>query len=368
MKVYFAAAVSLDRTMLPVYREIVSEIKKLGHTVVNEHVVDAEMPVGDNLSATALYKRETLLIDQAEAVVAEVTKPSWGTAFLMEQAIDQEKPVLTLYYKEADRPLPMMIEGHPEVYVAHYSRGNIRTVLKKNLEYFVVMSQRQGKLIVIDGTDGSGKGTQTELLLKYLEDHQIKNKYIDFPRYYTSFHGQMVGRYLAGEFGSLESASPYLSSLFYAMDRLTARDEMVDWLEEGNTVVANRYTTSSMAFQTARIPKDQREEFLRWLYAMEYKEHKLPKEDVVVFLYVPVEVSQKLIEQKKKREYIKGQTKDMHEANVAYQKEVLKLYLELAKKYPHWVVVECVDSKGVLYSIEKVHKIIIKALKDKKVI
>jgi dTMP kinase len=286
----------------------------------------------------------------------------------MEHALSKDKPVLVLYYKDADRPLPMMIEGHPEDYVAHYSKGNIRTVLRKNLDYFVVMYKRKGKLIVIDGTDGSGKGTQTELLLKYLEKKGINNKYIDFPRYYTSFHGKMVGRYLSGEFGTLESASPYLSSLFYAMDRLTARDEIVDWLEEGNTIVANRYTTSSMAFQTARIETDKQEEFLRWLYAMEYKEHKLPKEDIVIFLYVPVEISQKLIEQKGNRDYTKGKQKDINEANVEYQKKVLQLYLELAKRYKHWVVIKCVDSAGKLIPIEKVHKKIIETLRERDLI
>lgn len=365
MKVYFAAAVSIDRTMLSEYKEIVKEVKRLGHEVVNQHIVDPDMPVGDNLSAQALYKRETLLIDKAEAVIADVTKPSWGTAFLMEHAISSDKPVLALYYKDSEMPLPMMIEGHPEVYVAHYSKSNIRTVLKKNLDYFVVMSKRKGKLIVIDGTDGSGKGTQTQLLLDYLEKKNLPHKFIDFPRYYTSFHGKMVGRYLAGEFGNMESASPYLSSLFYAMDRLTARDEIVDWLEEGNTVVANRYTTSSMAFQTARIEKDKQDEFLRWIYAMEYKEHKLPKEDIVIFLYVPVEISQKLIEKKDKREYIKGKKKDIHESNVEYQKKVLELYLELAKKYSHWVVIKCVDDKGKLLSVEAVHKKIVSVLRER---
>lgn len=363
MKIYFGASFSLDRSLLPVYDEVVVNIKKLGHEVVSEHVTNPLAPVGDGLSPKELFEREAKMIASADCMVADVTLPSWGTAFLMEHALSQSKPVLALFYKEAATPLPFMIAGHPDLYVAHYSKGNIRTVLKKNLDYFGSLKQRKGKLIVIDGTDGSGKGTQTELLLKYLDSNKIKNKYIDFPRYYTSFHGQMVGRYLSGEFGSLESSSPYLTSLFYAMDRLTARDEIVDWLEEGNTVVANRYTTSSMAFQTARIEKSKREEFLKWLYDMEYKEHKLPKEDLVIFLYVPVEISQKLIEQKAKRDYTKGQKKDINEANVAYQKEVLSLYLELAKKHSHWEVIKCVDSAGKLLSIEKVQGKILNVIK-----
>jgi dTMP kinase len=368
MKVYFGASFSLDRSMLPVYDEVVQNIKKLGHEVISEHVTNPLTPVGDGLSPKDLFDRESKLIASSDCMVADVTLPSWGTAFLMEHALSQGKPVLALFYKEAATPLPFMIAGNPELYVAHYSKGNIRTVLKKNMDYFVSMAKRKGKLVVIDGTDGSGKGTQTELLLKYLDSNNIRNKYIDFPRYYTSFHGQMVGRYLAGEFGSLESSSPYLTSLFYAMDRLTARDEIVDWLEEGNTVVANRYTTSSMAFQTARVENDKRDEFIKWLYDMEYKEHKLPKEDLVLFLYVPVEISQKLIDQKASRDYVAGKKKDINEANVAYQKEVLSLYLELAKKNKHWEVIKCVDSKGKLLSIEKVHDKVIEALKKHEIV
>lgn len=368
MKVYFGASFSLDRSLLPVYQEVVANLKKLGHEVISEHVIDPLAPVGDGLSPKELFDRESTLIAQADVMIADVTLPSWGTAFLMEHALSKGKPVLALFYKDATTPLPFMIAGHPELYVAHYSKGNIRTVLKKNLDYFESMERRRGKLVVIDGTDGSGKGTQTELLLKYLDEHKVKNKYIDFPRYYTSFHGRMVGRYLSGEFGALESASPYLTSLFYALDRLTARDEIVDWLEDGNTIVANRYTTSSMAFQTARIETEKRSEFLQWLYDMEYKEHKLPKEDVVIFLYVPVEISQKLIDQKAKREYTKGKKKDINEANVAYQKEVLNLYLELSKKYKHWEVIKCVDSKGELLSIEAVHGKVVKVLEKYKIV
>jgi dTMP kinase len=365
MKVYFSASISLDRSLLPIYEQIVAELKKLGHEILSEQVIDPQLKLGQGLSPRELFTRQTQIIEQADAVVAEVTNPSWGTAFLLEHAVSMNKPVLALYYKEADKPMPMMIEGHPQVYIAHYSKSNIRTILKKNLDYFVSMSKRKGKLVVIDGTDGSGKGTQTELLLKYLDSENIKNKYIDFPRYYTSFHGKMVGRYLSGEFGSLESSSPYLTSLFYAMDRLTARDEIIDWLEEGNLVVANRYTTSSMAFQTARVEQENRAEFLKWLSDMEYKEHKLPKEDLVIFLYVPVEISQKLIDQKAQRDYVGGKKKDINEANVAYQKEVLSLYLDLAKKNPHWVVISCVDTEGELYSIENIHNKIITTLKER---
>lgn len=370
MRIYFGASISLDRSMLPIYKLIVKELKGLGHEVLSEHVVDPKLKVGDGLSPKKLFERETKLIDVADAMVADVTLPSWGTAFLLEHALESNKPVLALYYKDAGAPLPMMIEGHPDVYVAHYARGNIRMILKKHLDHFAQMSKRKGKMIVIDGTDGSGKGTQTQLLLKYLEDKKTQHKYIDFPRYYTSFHGKMVGKFLAGELGKLDQVNPYLASLVYALDRLAARDEMVDWLEEGNVVVANRYTTSSFAFQTVRVPRLEREDFLKWLYQMEYKEHKLPKEDVVLFLYVPVEVSQRLLAKKAKseaRRYLKRGKKDINEADVEYQKKVLKMYLHLAKKYKHWEVIKCVDSKGKILPVGKVHKKILAVLKKRKI-
>lgn len=371
MKIYFGASISIDRSMLSIYKEIVEELKKLGHDVLSEYVVDPNLKAGDGLSPKELFERETRTLDKAEVLVADVTIPSWGTAFLIEHALENNKPVLALYYKDAGTPLPMMIEGHPDVYVEHYTRGNVRTILKKNLNHFFQTSKRKGKMIVIDGTDGSGKGTQTQLLLGYLEEQKVSNKYIDFPRYYTSFHGKMVGKFLSGELGKLDQINPYLASLIYALDRLAARDEMVDWLEEGNVVVANRYTTSSFAFQTVRVPKSEQKDFLKWLYRMEYKEHKLPKEDVVLFLYVPVNVSQKLLVKKAKsgaRRYLKNGDKDINESDVTYQKKVLRMYLDLAKQYKHWEVIKCVDSKGNILSVAKIHKKIIAVLKKRKIL
>ncbi len=371
MKIYYGASISLDRSLLPVYKKTVDSLKKLGHEVLSEHVVDPNLEIGEGLSPRELFEKEKERIDRAEVMIADVTTPSWGTAFLIEYALDSGKQVLALYYEDAEMPLPMMIEGHPELYVAHYTKGNVRSVLKKHLRHFEEMKRRKGKLIVIDGTDGSGKGTQTKLLLDYLKKNKIKNKYIDFPRYYTSFHGKMVGRFLAGELGALDQVNPYLASLIYALDRLTARDELVDWLEDGNVVVANRYTTSSFAFQTVRVEKKKRKEFVKWLYQMEYKEHQLPKEDVVLFLYVPVEVSQRLLEKKsgtKGRRYLKKGGKDINEANVAYQKEVLEMYLSLAKKYKHWEVIKCVNSKGEILPVEKIHQKILRVLRKRKIV
>ncbi|MBU0579411.1 thymidylate kinase [Patescibacteria group bacterium] len=233
------------------------------------------------------------------------------------------------------------------------------------MTHFKQQQQNTGKLIVIDGADGAGKATQTEMLRQYLKKHKIKNRYISFPRYKTSFHGALVGRFLKGEFGGNRDVSPYLASLAFALDRLTARDEIVEWLEEGNVVVADRYTSANV-HQVAKMPEKKQAAFIQWLHDMEYKEHKLPKEDIVLFLHVRADISQKLLDHKSKKKNNNGQ-KDEAEKDLEHQKESIAMYQYFAKKYKHWVVIECVED-GKLLSKKKIHDKIIKVLKDKKII
>jgi dTMP kinase len=363
MKIYFGASISLDRSLLPVYQNIVKELNTLGHKVLSEYVVDPKLKPGAGLSAEKLFARETKTIEKADVMIAEVTSPSWGTAFLMEHALEHGKPVIALFYKDYEQPLPMMIQGHPELYVQHYDEDNIHMVLKKNLDHVQSMKKRKGKLVIIDGADGAGKSTQTKLLLDYLKSHKKPHKFISFPRYYTSFHGRHVGRFLQGEFskGSSSEISPYLSSLAFALDRLTARDQIVEWLKEGNIVVADRYVSASLAHQGAKVPKEKQKEFIDWLYSMEYKEHKLPKEDLVIYLFVPVKTAQKLMEKQ-------GRKKDTADADLKHQKKSIDMYKALVEKYKHWQIIKCVDNKGELYSIDSIHRKIITLLKDKKIL
>lgn len=365
MKVYFGASITFDRSMLPVYRSIVKTLKELGHEVLSEHVVDPKLVPGAGLTADQLFQKETKAIEKADVMVAEVTSPSWGTAFLMEHALGANKPVLALFYQEVEQPLPLMIKGHPELYVEHYDEDSVRTVLEKALSHFASMEGRKGKLVVIDGADGSGKSTQTKLLLKYLKKNNLKNRFISFPRYYTSFHGRHVGRFLKGEFNhegaGTSEVSPYLSSLAFALDRLTARDQIVEWLSEGNIVVADRYVSASMAHQGSKLPKENQREFVDWLYSMEYKEHKLPKEDVVIYLHVPVDTAQKLMKEQ-------GREADTADKDIRHQRQTVEMYKSLTARYKHWQLLECVDEKGALFSIDEIHQKILEILRKKKVI
>lgn len=364
MRVYLGGAVTTGKKTTPRLKRVEKELVKLGHQVVGG-ALKKGVKSKDRKAAAKLYDRELKLISKSDLMIAEVTAPSWGTAFLMEDALEHDKPVLALFYKDNGHDLSIMIKGHPELYVDHYDEDNLHAVLIKNLKHFEQMRLKKGKLVVIDGADGSGKGTQTKKLLKYLKKIKIKNKYITFPRYYTSFHGKHVGRFLTGEFGGNNEVSPYLSSLAFALDRLSARDEIVEWLQDGNLVVSDRYVTASMAHQGSKMPAKKRKAFVSWLYDMEYKEHKLPKEDLVLYLYVPVEVSQKLLDKKAVRKYTKG--KDKAEADVKHQQASIDMYRKFCKKHSHWVEINCVK-KGRLMSIDEVHQKILEVLRDKKVI
>ncbi|OGH12583.1 MAG: hypothetical protein A2857_04460 [Candidatus Levybacteria bacterium RIFCSPHIGHO2_01_FULL_36_15] len=228
---------------------------------------------------------------------------------------------------------------------------------------------RKGKFIVIEGGDGSGKATQLALLKDYLEKAKIPVQTIDFPRYYDSFYGKVVARFLKGEFGSIKEVNPYLVSIVYALDRADAKADMNKWLEDGNIILANRYVPSNLAHQSSKLPPKERDRFLQWDMELEYEVNKLPKEDIVIYLHVPHEISSKLVKNanRKGRQYLGSKGKDIHEKDKDHLKKTEKIYQYLSKKFPHWVVVGCVKN-GLLRSREDIHKDILNVLKSKKIL
>lgn len=227
---------------------------------------------------------------------------------------------------------------------------------------------KKGKFIVLEGTDGSGKATQLKLLVDFLKTQGYKVKQVDFPQYYTSFFGKLVGRFLKGEFGGIDEVSPYLASLTYAGDRFEAKERIRKWLDQGKFVVSNRYVGSNMAHQTAKLPRGEQIFFLRFLEKMEYEVFKVPKEDIVIFPYLPVSIGQRLVDNKGKRKYIGGKKRDIHEADLSHQKKSSEVYLRLVKKYPHWAKIDCCDRKGNLRKPEEIHKLVCRVLRKRKII
>lgn len=200
-----------------------------------------------------------------------------------------------------------------------------------------------GKLIVFEGTDASGKETQARLVKNYLEELAIPSEYIDFPRYQESLYGQLIGRILQDEFGPFDNVDPHLFAAVVAADRKSAQSQLIRWLEEGKVIVSNRYTGSNKGHQTARLPKHKRDDFLQWLEKLEYEENALPREDIVMFLYVPPEIARELNKKKQQRVYLGKEAEDSAEKDFAHQKEAVNVYLSLVEKYDHWVKINCVQ-------------------------
>lgn len=212
-----------------------------------------------------------------------------------------------------------------------------------------------GKLIVIEGTDSSGKATQTGLLVEHLkkEGHDVKT--LDFPQY-DSFFGRHVARYLRGEYGRLDQVHPELASILFALDRFGQKEKLRKWLDDGSVVILNRYIESNMGHQGAKIAdKEERLRFLEWLKELELKQLGIPKADLVLYLHVPAEISQQIIKNREKKGYLKGKGRDIHEKDIDYQARCVQTYLELCEHFVHWHKITC-TSKGKLISIEAIHE------------
>ena len=220
-----------------------------------------------------------------------------------------------------------------------------------------------GKLIVIEGIDGSGKTVQTRLLVERLskQGHQVKTT--DFPQYGKSFFADMIERYLKGEFGwpqelrdhlkkhplpgkgigsKPDEVNPYLSSLLYAGDRWEIKEQMNKWLDEGSIIISNRYVCSNMAHQGAKTSNiKERNKFFKWIEELEYKIYAIPRPDLTIYLHVPIEISQGLIKDRTRESEGLKSAVDLHEEDTGYMKRVQETYIELANGDSDWFTIEC---------------------------
>ncbi len=196
------------------------------------------------------------------------------------------------------------------------------------------------KFIVIEGIDGSGKATQTELLIKALKDRGEKVEVIDFPQYEEK-SSALVEEYLSGKYGSAKEVGPKIASVFYACDRYDGSFKIKKWLKEGKFVISDRYVSSNAGHQGGKI-KDEKEriEFINWLYKLEYGLFEIPKPDKVIFLKTTPEFSMKAIEEKS--------DKDIHETDLSHLKGAYKAYMQLAEKEDNFEIIEATKDNEFL--------------------
>lgn len=206
-------------------------------------------------------------------------------------------------------------------------------------------------LIVLEGLDGAGKSTQIKKLTALFEERGAECAYLHFPRFDAPIYGDLIARFLRGEFGSADAVNPYLVALIYAGDRAEAAATIRRWLDEGKVVILDRYVYSNIGYQCAKLPKgEERERLMDWILDLEYNHYAIPRPDLSLFLDVPFSFTErKLTEQREgeDRSYLNGGA-DIHEASLTLQQRVREVYLEAAVKDPSLQVIDCSTAEGAM--------------------
>lgn len=231
---------------------------------------------------------------------------------------------------------------------------------------------KRGTLVVIDGSDGSGKATQSRLLVKRLKQDGHKVATLDFPQYEKNTFGKLLGECLSGERGDFRNLDPYIASTLYAADRFESKAKIEAWLKRGYVVVLDRYVSSNQMHQGGKMrDTKKRGQFLKWLDLVEFSVFKLPRPDVVIYLSVPVEISIELLkneDQQKKKVYMKGK-KDVVESDLSYLKESRAGAEAIVKKLNNWVRISC-TKRSLMRTREDIHEEVyakvVKAVKAKR--
>ena len=206
-------------------------------------------------------------------------------------------------------------------------------------------------LIVLEGLDGAGKSTQVKRLKEYLLQRCGSLEYIHFPRYEAPVYGDLITRFLKGEFGSIEAVHPQLVALLFAEDRHGAVPVMREALEAGKTVLLDRYVYSNIAYQFAKLKDPKEREKLRdWIFNTEYGDFNLPEPDLNLFLDVPIGFVEKSLSAHREgqdRNYLSG-AQDIHEASIAFQKAVRDMYVAQTALDPKFRRIDCSGAQGVM--------------------
>jgi len=211
--------------------------------------------------------------------------------------------------------------------------------------------------IVLEGLDGAGKSTQIRMLRQLLAERGVESEYVHFPRFDAPVYGELIARFLRGEFGGVNEVDPYLVALLFAGDRAAAGPQIRAWIAEGKAVVLDRYVYSNVAFQCAKLSsEDERRALKRWILDTEYGYYRLPRPDVSLFLDVPFSFTERKLTQAREggdRDYLQG-AHDIHEASLDLQQRVRGVYLDAAREDAAFRVVDCCAPDGSMETPERI--------------
>ena len=226
-------------------------------------------------------------------------------------------------------------------------------------------------LFVIEGVDGAGKSTQIKLLKNFFSKKGYSCEYMHFPRTETPYFGELIARFLRGEFGSLNEVDPYLVAMLYAGDRKDTSDLINNWLTDGKIVLLDRYTYSNIAYQCAKLPDiTSQDKLMNWILSLEFKHFAIPVPDLNIFLDVPFDFTEKNLTEArtgKDRDYLNG-NRDIHEDSMVFQKRVRDIYIRVSKTDKHLAVIDCTGSNGTILPPGQIFELIIQVFNERKLI
>ena len=227
------------------------------------------------------------------------------------------------------------------------------------------------KLFVIEGVDGAGKSTQINLLRDYFSKKGYACEYLHFPRTETPFFGELIARFLRGEFGSLNDVDPYLVAMLYAGDRKDASIKISSWLANGKIVLLDRYTYSNIAYQCAKLKNEpDQDKLMHWILSLEFDHFTIPKPDLNIFLDVPFAFTEKNLSNARTgndRHYLNG-TRDIHEESMTFQKMVRDIYMRVSRSDDRMAVIDCGNRRGDMLPSSEISDLIIKILLERALI
>lgn len=222
-------------------------------------------------------------------------------------------------------------------------------------------------LIVLEGLDGAGKSTQVKLLKEYIQSKGKQLRYLHFPRFNAPVYGDLIAKFLRGDFGAINQVHPQLVALLFAEDRRDAAALIREWLGNGDVVLLDRYVYSNIAYQCSKIKDKTESNALReWIFNLEYNIYNIPRPDVNLFLDVPISFVDKKLKENREgddREYLKGKS-DIHEADIQFQIDVRELYLEQTVLDKDFIRVECSGPQGEMLAPLEIFANIEKALAE----
>jgi dTMP kinase len=227
------------------------------------------------------------------------------------------------------------------------------------------------KLFVIEGVDGAGKSTQIKLLRDFFLNKGNDCEYLHFPRIETPYFGELIARFLRGEFGALNEVDPYLVAMLYAGDRMDAASLIGNWLKEGKIVLLDRYTYSNIAYQCAKLQGiPEQIKLMQWILSLEFNHFAIPKPDLNIFLDVPFTFTENNltnIRTGNDRNYLNG-TRDIHEESLIFQKTVRDIYMRISETDERLSVIDCSSTTGMMLSPSEIFDHILNVFKEKMLI